>query len=196
MSKLPKQAKSGENPSETEEPGQGGGGNGNGGDGGSGGGAPGGLETILYQGEFEHGIDDKRRIQVPAKWRPSNTENVELTLILWPQGNQPDACLLVLPPQETKTLVENIKATPFANARAEVLRRLIGSKSENVKYDRAGRICIPERMAKAAGVEKEAVLVGMMDRFQIWSVERYKTVKSADEVMMQQAFEVIANKQP
>jgi MraZ protein len=149
----------------------------------------------LYQGEFQHGTDDKRRIQVPAKWRPSDTENVELTLLMWPQGTQPDACLLVLPPKETETLVENIRTTPFANVKAEVLRRLIGSKSENVKFDRAGRICIPERMAKAAGVEKEAMLVGMMDRFQIWNVERYRTVKSADEVMLQQAFEVIATRQ-
>ena len=195
MSKLQKQAKSGENPSGTDEPGQGGGDEGGGAGKRPGGGAPGGEEMILYQGEFQHGIDDKRRVQVPSKWRPTNTENVELTLILWPQGTQPDACLLVLPPKETKTLVDNIRTTPFANMKAEVLRRLIGSKSENVKFDRAGRICIPERMAKAAGVEKEAMLVGMMDRFQIWNVERYRTVKSADEVMLQQAFEVIATKQ-
>ncbi len=155
----------------------------------------GGEETILYQGEFQHGTDEKRRIQVPAKWRPSNIENVELTLILWPHAGQADACLLVLPPVETKMLVENIRSTPFANVKAETLRRLIGTKSENVRFDRAGRICIPERMAKAVGIEKEAMLVGMMDRFQIWNVARYKDVKSADEVMLQQAFEVIATKQ-
>jgi MraZ protein len=195
MSKLPKQAKTGENPSGADEDSQGGGDGAAGAGGGAARGAAGGDERILYQGEFEHGVDEKRRIQVPAKWRPMDTENVELTLILWPQGTQADACLLVLPPKETETLVENIRTTPFANVKAEVLRRLIGSKSENVKFDRAGRICIPERMAKAAQVEKEAMLVGMMDRFQIWNVERYRTVKSADELMLQQAFEVIATRQ-
>lgn len=195
MSKLPKQAKTGENPSGGDEDSQGGGDGAGDAGGGAGRGAAGGKERILYQGEFEHGVDEKRRIQVPAKWRPWDTENVELTLILWPQGTQADACLLVLPPKETETLVENIRTTPFANVKAEVLRRLIGSKSENVKFDRAGRICIPERMAKAAQVEKEAMLVGMMDRFQIWNVERYRTVKSADELMLQQAFEVIATRQ-
>jgi len=151
-------------------------------------------KRILYQGEFHHGTDDKRRLQIPARWRPENTENVELTLILWPRNDVREACLMVLPLMETDALVDDIRETSFADEEAEILRRLIGTKSENVKFDRAGRIIIPERMAKIVGIEKEAMLVGMLDRFQIWNVERYQQVKSEDEVMLQRAFKVIAAK--
>ena len=53
---------------------------------------------LCYTSCYRHGVDDKRRVQVPAKWRPKE-EEAEYTLILWPHDGQPDACLLVLPPR-------------------------------------------------------------------------------------------------
>jgi len=73
------------------------------------------AETIYYNSLFRHGVDDKRRVQIPAKWRPSAAE-VELTLILWPQGGKPDVNIMVLPPQEMKTLWEQIRTMPLADA--------------------------------------------------------------------------------
>ena len=52
-----------------------------------------------------------------------------------------------------------------------------------VKTCKVGRICIPEEMAKAVGITDEAVLVGLLDRFEIWSPERFTNVKAADAVM-------------
>src|SRR5882672_2621229 len=100
-------------------------------------------ELIYYNSLFRHGVDEKRRVQIPAKWRPSQPD-VELTLILWPNGSQPDACLLVLPPAEMNALAEKIRAMPFADPKASALRRLLGSKSASVTLDKAGRICVPE----------------------------------------------------
>jgi MraZ protein len=147
-------------------------------------------ETIHYNSLFRHGVDDKRRLQIPAKWRPSQPD-VELTLILWPNGNLPDANLLVLPPREMNALADKIRQMPFADPKASALRRLLGSKSATVTLDKAGRICIPEAMAKAVKIDSEAVLVGLVDRFEIWSPERYSAVNAVDEALLSEAFKLI-----
>ncbi|HWF18255.1 MAG TPA: hypothetical protein VG754_03265 [Verrucomicrobiae bacterium] len=147
-------------------------------------------ETIHYTSLFRHGVDEKRRVQIPAKWRPSEPD-VEFTLILWPNGGQPDANLLVLPPTEMKALAEKIRTMSSADPKASALRRLIGSKSASVALDKAGRICIPDTMAKAVGIENDAVLVGLVDRFEIWNPERYETVSAVDAALLPEAFKLI-----
>jgi MraZ protein len=147
-------------------------------------------EPIYYNSLYRHGVDDKRRLQVPSKWRPSQGE-IQLTLILWPKGNVSEACLLVLPPEEWNVLVQKLKAMPFADPNAERLRRLLGTKSDRVSLDKAGRICLPEMMAKAAAIEKEAVLVGMVDRFEIWNPERFEMASAGDEELSHEAFKLI-----
>lgn len=147
-------------------------------------------QTIFYTSLFRHGVDEKRRVQIPAKWRPAEPD-VEFTLILWPNGGQPDANLLVLPPAEMRALAEKIRTMSSADPKASALRRLIGSKSATVTLDKAGRICIPDSMAKAVGIENEAVLVGLVDRFEIWSPERYETVSAVDAALLPEAFKLI-----
>ncbi|MBM3840364.1 MAG: hypothetical protein FJ398_20855 [Verrucomicrobia bacterium] len=145
---------------------------------------------IFYNSLYRHGVDDKRRVQIPAKWRPESGE-IQFTLIIWPRGGQRDACLLALPPEQWAALVEKLKAMPLADPKAEALRRLVGTKSDQVALDKVGRICIPESMAKAAAIDREAVLVGLVDRFQIWNPERYDSVSTFDEQLTTEAFQLI-----
>jgi MraZ protein len=147
-------------------------------------------EEIHYHSRYRHGVDDKRRVQVPAKWRPATPE-ATFTLILWPNGNEPEACLLVLPPKEMKAMAERIHAMPFADQTAQALRRLIGRKSDVAELDKAGRMCLPEEMAKAAGISSEAVLVGLVDRFEIWSPARFEAVSKVDDALLTEAFKLI-----
>jgi MraZ protein len=147
-------------------------------------------EVIFYNSLYRHGVDEKRRLQIPAKWRPSQP-NVEFTLILWPKGSLQEACLLVLPPDEWLALVQKLKALPFADPKAEVLRRIIGRNSDRVALDKAGRICLPDAMAKAAGIENEAVLLGLLDRFEIWNPKRYEEASAVDEQLSPEVFRQI-----
>ena len=144
---------------------------------------------IFYSSTYEHGVDEKRRVQIPAKWRAANGE-VTFTLIVWKKANQP-TCLLALPPAVMKALMDKIAAMSFSDPRAEALRRLIGTKSDQVTCDKAGRICIPEMMAQEAGIDKQAVLTGMLDRFQIWSPDRYAPVSQIDEALKDDAMNLI-----
>ena len=146
----------------------------------------------IYQAKYRHGVDDKRRVQVPAKWRPAD-EGIQFALVLWPHNGQPDACLLVLPPKAFADFVQKITAMPFADRKAEALRRILGEKSDTVQLDKAGRICVPEDLAAAAGIKvgMEVVLVGLLDRFEIWESDRYARVNAADDVLAAEAFKLM-----
>jgi MraZ protein len=87
--------------------------------------------------------------------------------------------------------VDKLTAMPFGDPKAEALRRFLGEKSDMVTCDKAGRITLPEQMAKAVGIEKEAILAGMFDRFQIWSPDRFDATRPAVEALAPEAFKLI-----
>jgi MraZ protein len=142
-----------------------------------------------YNSCYRHGVDEKRRVQIPAKWRPE-TDGTELTVILWPK-HQAGACLRVLPPDRMAKLVADIDTMANNDPNKVVLKRVIGSKSVQVALDKAGRICLPEDMVRAAGVTDEVLLVGLLDRFEIWNPARYETVEAADAIHTPKAFDLM-----
>jgi len=146
--------------------------------------------TTFYTSIYHHGVDDKRRLQIPAKWRPAE-ESFQFTMILWPGSASSGSYLLFLPPEPLHLLMEKLKAMPYSDPTAHSLRRLLGTKSDRVTVDKGGRICLPEMMAKGAGIESDAVLVGSWDRFEVWNPERYKAVSKVDEALEPEAFKLI-----
>jgi len=147
------------------------------------------IQATYYNSLYRHGVDEKRRIQVPAKWRPARA-GVEFTLVLWPKSKE-GPCLRVLPPVEMAELMRDLDAMPNTDPNKVVLKRFIGSESVQVALDKSGRICLPEEMAKAVDIKDEAILVGLLDRFEIWNPERYQKVKASDAVMAQEAFKLM-----
>jgi MraZ protein len=143
-----------------------------------------------YNSCFDNVVDEKRRVQIPSNWRKGQGE-VEFMLILWPSGGQKDACLMVLPPQPAAQLRQRVTSMQFGDSQAEALRRFLGRKSHMVTSDKAGRITLPEHMAKAVGIDMKAVLVGMFDRFQMWSPERFEAISESDDALAQEAFKLI-----
>ncbi len=143
-----------------------------------------------YNSCFENIVDEKRRVQVPSNWRKGQSET-EFMLILWLSGSQKDACLMVLPPPAAQKLRERMTSMPFGDSQAEALRRYLGRKSHMVTSDKSGRITLPEHMAKAVAIEKKAVLVGMFDRFQMWSPERFSAISESDDALAQEAIRLI-----
>lgn len=100
-------------------------------------------------------------------------------MILW-RKSLDGPCLRVMPPQQMAQLMESINSMPNDDPQKTVLKRIIGSESTQVKLDNAGRICLPDDMAQEACIQDEAVLVGLLDRFEIWNPARYKKVKASD----------------
>jgi len=128
-------------------------------------------------------VDEKRRIQIPAKWRLGEAE---LMLIVW-QNGEAGACLRVFPPATWAKFLANLDA--MENSKKKIsFKRLIGSKSASATLDKAGRICLPEDMACEAGITEEVTLVGMIDQFEIWNPQRHKSVAAMDDVLASEAF--------
>ena len=142
-----------------------------------------------YNSLYRHGVDEKRRVQIPAKWRPEKA-GTELTLMLWPQ-HQAGTCLRVLPPSQMAKMKADIDAMPNGNPNKVVLKRFIGSESVQVSLDKSGRICLPDEMARATAIKDEVVLVGLLDRFEIWNPNRYENVKASDAVLASEAFKLM-----
>ena len=87
--------------------------------------------------------------------------------------------------------MRSIDEMPNSDPKKVVLKRIIGSGSAQVTVDRAGRICLPDEMAHEAGLKDEAVLVGLLDRFEIWNPERYEEVQVADAALAPDAFRLM-----
>lgn len=139
-------------------------------------------KSFFYLSEYEFGVDEKRRVQVPAKWRPADGgEGFEFFLLRWQPNPKRPVCLLVLPPEGFQKLNDKVSQLSFSDPNAEALRRSLTRAADVVTLDSAGRICLPKGLADAAGIQKKAVLVGMLDRFQIWCPEIYGAVRAEDE---------------
>jgi MraZ protein len=145
--------------------------------------------TTYYTSVYTHGVDEKRRVQIPAKWRPAEP-GAELTVILWPRSAA-GACLMVLPPKQMAQLMRDIDAMPNGDEKKTTLKRIIGGGSQQAALDKSGRICLPEKMAREAAITGEAVFVGLLDRFEIWNPERYQKVEIADAMMAPDALKLV-----
>lgn len=142
---------------------------------------------VIFNSTFERDLDQKHRLQIPAKWQ-SDDESLELTAIIWPK-HQAGTCLRVLTPEKFEKMIAEIEAKPNTDPHKDVLRRFVGGNSEQLTVDKSCRITLPEHMARAAGIKDKAVLVGMLESFEIWSPERRKHVEAADLVHQAKAFE-------
>jgi MraZ protein len=146
--------------------------------------------SVFYNSIYRNAVDEKRRLQIPSKWRPSE-EDFQFTLILWPKSGAKQEYILALPPEPLQALVEKLKSMPYSDPKADSLRRLLGRNSDQVTLDKAGRICLPDGMARGAGIDRQAVLIGSWDRFEIWSPDRYETASQVDDALASEAFKLI-----
>src|SRR2546423_269320 len=137
------------------------------------------IGPTYYTWQYRHKVDDKHRVSVPAQWRPAEPGTV-LTLMVWPKSNE-GICLRVLPPKKMESMAKDIETMSSEDPRKSVLKRFFGSRSTRVTLDKVGRITIPDEMAKAAGIEQEAILVGVVDAFEIWNPQRYGRGEYSDE---------------
>lgn len=135
-------------------------------------------KSPIYNANYEFGIDEKRRLQIPAKWRPEE-DSTELTLMFWPK-HKAGACLRVFPPEQMSKLLATLNSLPAGDTDKVALKRYIGSESVQVTVDKAGRICLPETMAQRTGLKDSAILVGMLDYFEIWNGETLAKARAMD----------------
>lgn len=120
----------------------------------------------MFSGEYEHTIDDKGRLTIPAKFRAKLAEGLFVTRGL-------DGCLFVLPPDAWEALSEKVASLPLAQGSARLFSRMIYSGTE-CKLDKQGRILLPPPLREHADIESEVVVIGVSSRLEIWSKKRWQ----------------------
>ena len=117
---------------------------------------------------------------VPSKWRPKSGKT-ELSVLPWPLGDQ--QFLLVLPPARWNLLLERLNDMSLSDDEAAVVERVIGGNSAHLILDKAGRLCLPEELVAVAGLRKEAMFVGRLNKFEIWEPGRFNENNKGNEAV-------------
>lgn len=130
---------------------------------------------ILYQekrwnhlliGEYEHNIDAKGRLIMPAKLKEDIGEKFVIT-----QGL--DGCLFVYSQSEWKNFEDKLRTFPLTNKDARALKRFFLAKATECELDKQGRFLISSNLREFASLEKEVVIIGVLDKIEIWSKEKW-----------------------
>ena len=119
-------------------------------------------------GTFRHSVDEKNRLAIPAKWRAAAKGSQEFYLIPDPKN-----CLVALPSSAMNKMLDRADDISLGEYERRNVLRLIGSRAHGTPCDKQGRIQLTEDLLRHAGVSKEAVLVGVLTRFEVWSPERW-----------------------
>ena len=129
------------------------------------------LKRTVFIGTFRHTVDEKNRVAIPAKWRAAGKGWQEFYLLPDPKN-----CLVVLPASAMNKMLERADDISIGEYERRDVLRLIASRAHGTPCDKQGRIALTEGLLKHAGIEREAVLVGVLTRFEIWSPERWAEV--------------------
>lgn len=127
----------------------------------------------MFIGEYQHALDIKNRMIVPAKLRDGLGNRFVITKGL-------DGCLYAYPTQEWKILEEKLKMLPITNKDARSFVRFFFSGACEIETDKQGRGLIPQNLKEYAGIEKEIVSIGVLSRVEIWSKEKWVKYNDSD----------------
>ncbi len=135
----------------------------------------------MLLGEYEHALDDKNRLTLPAKFREAFAHGVFVAKGI-------DPCLLVYPPGQWERFVGDALAalSPFSRE-ARQMSRFMFAGATDAELDRQGRIMIPQPLAEHAKLGREVVVAGVRDHLEIWDRaawrEQLKEVEGSAELV-------------
>ncbi len=122
----------------------------------------------MFLGQFQHNLDDKGRLMIPARYRDLLAAGAFIT-----QGF--DKCLMVMTDAYFKDVYDRINNMNMADASARMLRRLILSNAYPVEVDKVGRILLPQNLREFLGIANgELTVAGQGDYFEVWTPADWK----------------------
>ena len=128
----------------------------------------------MFIGEYQHNLDVKGRVAIPAKFRAKLTEDAIITRGL-------DRCLFVFTRKEWEILAQKLVALPLAQSNSRAFVRLMLAGAIDVEIDSQGRILISDYLRKYADLKKKVVFAGLYNRIEIWDTDIWKEYKQKTE---------------
>ena len=137
----------------------------------------------MFIGEYNHSLDDKGRIIIPSKFREELGDEFVITKGL-------DSCLFVYPNDEWKILEDKLKTLPLTNKDARAFVRFFFSGASECSLDKQNRVLIPPNLRIHSELEKDAIIIGVSTRIEIWSKDKWTEYTEDDNL----SYENIAEK--
>ena len=138
---------------------------------------------MTFLGEYQHALDDKGRLFIPARLREGLGSPFVATRGL-------DRCLFAYPLPEWSRIEEKLRQLPLTQAEARAFVRLLLAGASYVEVDRAGRVLLPSHLREYAGLEREVVVLGVGSRVEFWAAATWKEYAR----QVQSSFEALAEK--
>ncbi len=130
----------------------------------------------MFMGEYNHTIDAKGRLIIPAKFREQLGDEFVITKGM-------DGCLFVYPFEAWKEFEDKLKALPLTvNKEARKFSRFFLAGAATVELDKQGRALVPGTLREFAGLDKEVVLAGVLDRIEIWDKDKWHEASDYDDM--------------
>ena len=116
----------------------------------------------MFLGSYQHNLDDKGRLMIPARFRETLDGGAYIT-----QGF--DRCLMVMTGQYFRQVIDNLNTLSLTDPNARLLRRLVMATAFQVEIDKVGRVLVPQSLRTFAGLEGEAIVAGQGEYFEVWA---------------------------
>lgn len=121
----------------------------------------------MLAGKYEHTMDSKRRLPLPARLRGELGKTVILTRGL-------EGCVFVYPQAEWLTFAEKVNKLPMSQASARSIARLFFGSAAEVELDSLGRVLIPDHLKTHGTLRREVVIIGTGARLELWDKEKWE----------------------
>lgn len=128
----------------------------------------------MFIGEYNHSLDNKGRIAIPAKFRLALKKGAVVTKGL-------DNCLFLYSKEQFKEIAKKFAALPISQAKARAFSRHMLAGAMDVEFDNQGRITLPEYLRKFSSLRKKVVIAGLYDHLEIWDEGAWDKYKGESE---------------
>ena len=129
----------------------------------------------MFRGSFEHTVDSKGRVSIPSRFREIIAERYDGRMVL---AMDYDRCVTVHPLEEWERFEEKVKALPSMQKEVKDFLRFVLSSAAECELDKQGRILIPPALRARAGITKNVLLVGIINKIEIWDSALWKERRS------------------
>ena len=143
----------------------------------------------MFRGRYEHAIDVKGRINIPAKFREILNEKYDERLVI----TNFDHCLLAFPVSEWTVIEQKVYNLSLVKKEAKSFLRFFYSSAMDCDIDKQGRLLIPPSLRDYANLQKEVVLVGEGKKIEIWAKERWSEVVQRAQEEFDQISDTLAS---
>ena len=126
-----------------------------------------------FTGQFDHSLDDKGRLTVPARLRSRLGDHFVLTIA------PPDACLALYPEPTWSEFCAKLESATRKDGRYRSFVRHLFANTEEVSPDAQGRVVVPQALREYAGIDRDVVLVGTLTRVEVWPADGWRKAGGA-----------------